>query len=76
MSNLTINFEQQIQLEWGHYLLRMEILNIYCVIGVFIKHAWVKPLKEKKSKTVFNGFIQIINKSKRKPNYLRVDQGR
>ena len=63
-------------MEWGHYLLRMEMLNIYCVIGVFIKDAWVKPLKEKKSKTVFNGFIQIINKSKRKPNYLRVDQGR
>ena len=36
----------------------------------------VKPLKDKKAKTVFNGSAEIINKSKRKPNKLWVDQRR
>ena len=27
----------------------------------FTKYAWVKPLKDKKPKTVFNGFIGIVN---------------
>ena len=25
-----------------------------CVIDIFIKHAWVKPLKDKKAKKAFN----------------------
>ena len=33
------------------------------MIDVFTKYAWVKPLKDKKSKTVFNGFIKIVNES-------------
>ena len=33
-------------------------------------------MKDKKAKTVLNGFIGIVNESKRKPNKLRVDQGR
>ena len=36
----------------------------------------VKPLKDKKDETVFNGFIEIVNESKRKTNKLWVDQGR
>ena len=39
-----------------------------CVIDVFTKYAWVKPLKSKKGKTVLNAFIEIMNKSNRKPN--------
>ena len=35
----------------------------------------VKPLKYKKGKTVFNAFIEIINKFNCKPNELWVDQG-
>ena len=50
------------------------MLNIYCVIDVFTKHAWVKPLKDKKGKTFLNAFIEILNESNRKPNTLWVDQ--
>ena len=41
-----------------------------------LNNAWVKPLKDKKGKTVFNAFIEIVNKSNCKPNKLSVDQGR
>ena len=35
---------------------------------VFTKYAWVKPLKDKKGKTVLNAFIEIVNESNRKTN--------
>ena len=47
-----------------------------CVIDVFTKYAAVKPLKDKKVKTVSNAFIKIVSESNRKPNQLLVDQGR
>ena len=50
------------------------MLNIYCVIDVFTKHAWVKPLKDKKGKAFRNAFIEILNEPNRKPNTLWVDQ--
>ena len=50
-----------------NYLLR--------VIDVFTKYVWFKPLKDKKSKTVLNAFIEIVNESNRKPNKSWVDQG-
>ena len=43
------------------------------VIDVFLKYSWLKLLKDKKAKTVLNGFIEIINKSKSKSNKLWVD---
>ena len=43
---------------------------------VFTKNIWVKPLIDKKGKTVLNAFIEIVNESNRKPNKLWVDQGR
>ena len=46
-----------------------------CVVDVFTKYAWVKPLKYKKGKTILNAFIEIVNESNRKPNNLWVDQG-
>ena len=49
---------------------------LLCVIDVFTKYTWVKPLKDKKDKTVLNGFIKIINGSNHKPSKLWVDQGR
>ena len=49
---------------------------LLCVIDVFTRYAWVKPLKDKKSKTVLNAFIEIVKESNRKPNKLWVDQGR
>ena len=46
------------------------------VIDIFTKYAWVKPLKNKKAKTVLHGFVKIVKESNRKPNKLWVDQGR
>ena len=37
---------------------------LLCVIDFFTKYAWVKPLKDKKGKTVLNVFIKIVNESK------------
>ena len=47
-----------------------------CLIDVFTKYALVKPFIDKKLKAVLNGFIEIVNKSKYKPNKLWVDQGK
>ena len=47
---------------------------LLCAVNVFSKYAWVKPLKDKKVKTVLHGFIEIGNKSNRKPSKLWVDQ--
>ena len=47
-----------------------------CVIDVFTKYAWVKPLEDKKDKTVLNDFMEIVNESNRKSNKLWVDEGR
>ena len=44
-----------------------------CDVDVFSKYAWVKPLKDKKSITSFNAFIEIVNESNCKPNKLWVD---
>ena len=52
----------------GKYLL--------CVIDVFTKYASVKPLKDKKGKTVLNAVTEIVNEFNHKPNKLWVDQGR
>ena len=43
---------------------------ILCVIDMFTKYAWVKPLKDKNSKTVLNAFMKIVNESDHKPNKL------
>ena len=49
---------------------------LLCVVDVITKYAWVKPFKNKKAKTVLNGFIETINESKCKLNKLWVDKGR
>ena len=49
---------------------------LFCVIVFLTKYAGVKHLKDKKVKTILNYFIELVNKSKRKPNKLWVDQGR
>ena len=35
---------------------------LLCATDVFIKYAWVKPFKDKKSKAVFNAFIELGKK--------------
>ena len=52
------------------------IKYLLCVIDVLTKYEWVKPLNNKKVKTVLNTFIEIVNESNRKPNELLVDQGK
>ena len=52
------------------------MFNVLCVIDVFTKYIWVKPLKDKNGKAVLNAFIEIVNKSNHKPNILWVDRGR
>ena len=37
---------------------------------------WVKPLKDRKGKTVLNAFMEIKNESKYKLNKLWADQGK
>ena len=49
---------------------------LLCVIDLFTKYAWVKPLKDRKDDTVLNTFIKIVNESTRAPNKLWVDQER
>ena len=70
---------------WAAYIAEMESLSsknknvkyLLCVIDVFTKYAWVKPLKGKKGKAVVNAFMSlIVNESNGKPNKLWVDQGR
>ena len=46
------------------------VTYLLCVMNVFTKHASVKPFKGKKAKTVLNGFTEIVNESKCKPNKL------
>ena len=47
-----------------------------CVIDFFTKYGWVKPLRDKKGKTVLNTFIIIVNECNRKQHKLWVDPGR
>ena len=37
---------------------------LLCVADVFTKYGRVKPLMNKRTKTVLNGFFKIVNKSK------------
>ena len=61
---------------WAADLAKMKSLSsknkdvkyLICVIDVFTRHAWLKPLNDEKSKTVLNAFIEIVNKTNRKPN--------
>ena len=49
------------------------IKYLLCVIDVFTKYPWVKPLNNKKAMASLNGFIEIVNKPKREANNLWVD---
>ena len=53
---------------------------LLCVAGVFAKDFWKYAYKvfskDKKAKTLINGFIKMTIESKRKPHKLWVDQGK
>ena len=70
---------------WAADLAEMESLSsknkivkyLLCIMDIFIKYIWViKPLKDKKGKTVINAFMEILSESSCKPNKSWVDQGR
>ena len=52
------------------------IKYLLCVVDVFTKTAWVKPLKNENGKKDLDAFIKIVNESNHKSNKLWVDQGR
>ena len=51
------------------------IKYILCVIDLFSKYAFVVPLKDKKGTSIANAFESILDKLRRKPNKIWVDQG-
>ena len=63
---------------WGVNLADMQLISkhnkgiiyLLCVINLFIKYAWVVPLK-----CIVNAFQSNLDSSKRKPNKIWVDQG-
>ena len=68
---------------WGVDLADMQLISKYnkgiryllFAIDLFSKYAFVVPLKDKKGTTIVNAFQSILNKTKRKPNKIWVDQG-
>ena len=68
---------------WGVDLADMQLTSKYnkgiryllCVIDLFSKYAFVVPLKDKKGSSIVDTFQSILNKSKRKPNKIWVNQG-
>ena len=58
MRGLKIAYGPQIQLQLDQ---NGGVKYLLCVIYVFNKYAWLKPLKDKKAKTDFNGFIVNVN---------------
>ena len=43
---------------------------LLCIVDVFTKYAWIKPLKDKRAKTVLNAFVEIGNECNHKTNKL------
>ena len=68
---------------WGADLADMQLLSEYnkgirfllCVIDIFSKYAWLVPLKDKKSISIFKAFQSILKQSNKKPNKIWVDKG-
>ena len=67
---------------WGFDLADMKSLSklnkrikyLFCAIDLFIKYAWVVPIKGKKGVSIVNAFKCFLDSSKRKPNKIWVDQ--
>ena len=68
---------------WDVDLAEMQLLSrfnkglkyLLCVIDLFSKYAFVVLLKDKKGWSIVNAFQSILDKSRRKPNKIWVDQG-
>ena len=46
-----------------------------CVIDIYIKYAWIIPLKVKKGIAITNAFQKVLKESNRKPNKICVEKG-
>ena len=46
-----------------------------CVIDIFVKYAWVVPLKDKNGVHIANALQHILKKSNKKENKIWVDKG-
>lgn len=72
-----------IDIQWQADLADMQKFSKYnngyryllCVIDVFSKMAWVKPIKNKLSTTLIKTFNNILNESHRIPKSLQTDKG-
>ena len=55
----------------------MQQRNQIFIVGKwsFSKYAWVVPIKDKRGTNIVNSFQKILDRSKRKPNTICVDQG-
>ena len=68
---------------WGADLADIQLISKFnkgfrfslCVIDIYIKYAWVIPLKDKKGISIVNAFQKILDDSDRKPNKTWVDKG-
>ena len=68
---------------WGADLADMQLISIFnkgvrfllCVIGIFSKHAWFVPLKDKKSVNIVNAFQNSLKQLARKRHKVWVDKG-
>ena len=49
---------------------------MFTCIDVFSKYAWVIPIKHKEAKMCKDALQEIIEKSKRKPSYIYLDNGK
>ena len=65
---------------WGADLANMQLISkfnkgfklLLCVVEIFIKYAWVIPLKDKKGIIITNAFQKILDECNRKPNKIWV----
>ena len=49
---------------------------IFVIMDKYSKYLWAIPLKNKKSPTITNEFLNILSKSKRRPLKLESDRGK
>ena len=68
---------------WGADLADMQLISkfnkgfrfLLCFIDIFIKYAWVVPLKDKKGVSIVNAFQSILKTSNRKLSKTWVVKG-
>ena len=68
---------------WGADLADMQSLRrknkgiryLLCAIDLYIKYAFIIPLKDKKGISIVNAFNKIMKQSNRQPNKIWIDQG-